>query len=162
MQGFAQLVEQAGVLNCDHGLAREVFDERDLLVVERANLLTKDADDSNEFVLLEHRDNDVGPNAAKLDCVHGRRIASGVSSRRYEISSVKHSLGPNHLAKRIAVAGIDDVSASACFGKGGRHIVCGDRAKPASFIYKEGTKLGLTEPGRVRQDCRKHRLQLPW
>src|ERR1700730_16498194 len=46
LQGFAQLVEQAGVLHCDPGLPGEVFDGRVLFVVERASLLTKDADDS--------------------------------------------------------------------------------------------------------------------
>ena len=73
---------------------------------------------------------------------------------------MKHSFGSDHLAKRIAVTGMDDLSAFACFGKRGRHIVCGDRAKPVSFIEKEIAEFGLTELSRVRQDCRKHRFQL--
>src|SRR5262249_55825928 len=143
LQGFAQLVEQPRVLDGDDGLAGEVLDERDLLVVERANLLTKDADHSNELVVLEHRHNNNGPNAAKLHRIDRRRIAFSVGSRRCEIGSVKHSLGSDHLPKRIAITGMDDLSASPYFGKGRWHVVCGDRAKPVAFVEKEVAEFGF-------------------
>ena len=47
LQRFAQLVEQPGVFDRDDGLCREIRDQLDLLVRERADLLavnTKDAD----------------------------------------------------------------------------------------------------------------------
>jgi hypothetical protein len=47
LQGLAQLVEQAGVLDRDDGLAGEIGEQRDLLVGEGMNLLTIDGDDSN-------------------------------------------------------------------------------------------------------------------
>src|SRR5262245_1359247 len=160
LQRFAQFVEQPGILDGDNSLSSEVGEQLDLLVGEGAHFLTKDADHSNEFVVLEHWHDDIGPNAAKLGRIDGCRIAFSVSSRRCEISSVKHSLGSDHLAKRIAVAGMDDLSAFACFGKGGWHIVCGDRPKPISFIEKKVAKIRLAKRGRVRQHGLEHWLQI--
>jgi hypothetical protein len=42
-----QLVEQSRVLDGDDGLLREVLNQRDLLVRERANLLAIDDDNAN-------------------------------------------------------------------------------------------------------------------
>ena len=69
LQGFAQLVEQAGVLNRNDGLGGEIRDKLDLLIGEGANLLAKDADYSNELVISEHRHDDIGPNSAELRCI---------------------------------------------------------------------------------------------
>ena len=55
LQRFAQLVEQAGVLDGDDGLGGEVRDQLDLLVGERPHLLAVDGDGADKFVLLEHR-----------------------------------------------------------------------------------------------------------
>ena len=65
LQRFAQLVEQARVLDGDDGLGGEVLDQLDLLVGERAHLLAIDGEDANQFVLLEHRHRDDRTCAAK-------------------------------------------------------------------------------------------------
>jgi hypothetical protein len=52
LQRFAQLVEQAGILDGDHGLAGEAGEQRDLLVREGTNFLTKDGNDSNELIVF--------------------------------------------------------------------------------------------------------------
>ena len=52
---FAQLVEQAGVLDGDDGLGGEVRDQLDLLVGERPDLLAVDDDGADQLVVLEHR-----------------------------------------------------------------------------------------------------------
>ena len=52
---FAQLVEQARVLDGDDGLGGEVLDQLDLLVGERPHLLAVDGDGADQLVLLEHR-----------------------------------------------------------------------------------------------------------
>ena len=44
LQRLAQLVEQTGILNRDDGLLGEVLDQRDLLLIEGADLLTLDVD----------------------------------------------------------------------------------------------------------------------
>src|SRR5215831_5656570 len=52
LQRFPQLVEQARVLDGDDRLAGEVLDQLDLLVSERAHLLTIDGDRTDQLTLL--------------------------------------------------------------------------------------------------------------
>ena len=52
---FAQLVEQARVLDGDDGLAGEIGDQFYLPVSEGANLKAVDANDADQLILLEHR-----------------------------------------------------------------------------------------------------------
>ena len=54
----AQFVEQADVLDGDHGLVGEVGHQLDLLVGEGADLLAIDADGAGQFVFLKHRDDE--------------------------------------------------------------------------------------------------------
>ena len=63
---FAQLVEQARVLDGDDGLGGEIFDQLDLLVGERPYLLAIDAEAANQFVLLQHRNEKQGPSAGEF------------------------------------------------------------------------------------------------
>ena len=63
----AQFVEQPRVLDGDDGLAGEIGEQRDLFIREGTNFLTEDRDDPNQFIVLEHRHIDCGPNATKLD-----------------------------------------------------------------------------------------------
>ena len=75
---FAKLVEQPRVLNGDDGLRREVLDQLDLLVGERADFLAEDDNRANQFVLLEHRHGNKRPRAAEFGRYTG--IFSAVSS----------------------------------------------------------------------------------
>jgi hypothetical protein len=52
LQRFAQLVEEAHVLDRDDGLRGEVLDQLDLLVGEGPNLLAVDIDDADQFFVL--------------------------------------------------------------------------------------------------------------
>src|SRR5262249_19455271 len=54
LQGVAQLVEQASVLDGDDSLVGEVLDQLDLLVAERTYLCTIHADGADNLILLEH------------------------------------------------------------------------------------------------------------
>src|SRR5436190_23918814 len=58
LQRFAQLVEQARVLDGDDGLGGEVAQQIDLFVGESKHLLAKNADRADQFIVLEHRDGD--------------------------------------------------------------------------------------------------------
>jgi hypothetical protein len=59
---LAQFVEQPRVLNGNDGLGSEVLDQFDLLVGERSNLLAKDADCANQFVVFYHWETQQRPN----------------------------------------------------------------------------------------------------
>src|SRR6476619_7024718 len=66
LQRFAQLVEQAGVLDGDDGLRGKIAEEFDLLVGERAHLLAIDSDDAQQLLLLEQRYDQQSPGAGRL------------------------------------------------------------------------------------------------
>ena len=53
-----QLAEQARILDGNDGLRRKVFEQRDLLLGERADLLPVNKDGANQGVILQHRDTD--------------------------------------------------------------------------------------------------------
>ena len=55
LQRFAQLVEQARILDGDNGLRGEVLHQLDLLVGEWPHLLAVDDDRADQLVVLEHR-----------------------------------------------------------------------------------------------------------
>ena len=78
LQRFAQLVEQPRVLDRDHGLMREVGDQRDLLLGERAHLLAVDADRADQLFFLEHRHVEKGSRAPKFGGGDTQRFALGV------------------------------------------------------------------------------------
>src|SRR5262249_7683907 len=59
LEGLAQLVEKAGVLDGDDGLVCKALDERDLLVGKWSNLLAVNDNHADQFILLEHRHCDV-------------------------------------------------------------------------------------------------------
>ena len=63
---FAQLIEQARVLNGDDGLVGEIFDQINLLFSEWPHLLAIQGNRADEFVLLEHWHYDKGPRAREL------------------------------------------------------------------------------------------------
>src|SRR3954470_14678078 len=69
------LVEQAHVLNRDHGLIGEISDQLDLLFTECPNLLSVDGDRADELMLVEHRDNDERSGTTKFGGSDEIRIA---------------------------------------------------------------------------------------
>src|SRR5262245_17810744 len=66
LQRFAQLLEQACVLDGDDGLVGEAGDQGDLLIGERANFGTVYDEGSDQLVLLAHWHSDKRPRAAVL------------------------------------------------------------------------------------------------
>ena len=64
LQRFAQLVEQARVLDRDDGLVGEVFDQFDLLVGEWPDLLSIDCDRADQLSSLSIGTQNIGPRTA--------------------------------------------------------------------------------------------------
>jgi hypothetical protein len=69
---------------------------------ERVSFLTVDGNDSNELIVLEHRNTEVGPNATKFDVIDDRRMAFGISLCRCYVGNLDRLLGSDRLAKRTA------------------------------------------------------------
>jgi hypothetical protein len=127
IRALAQFVEQPRILDGDDGLAGEACHQLDLLIGEGTNFLTEDGDGPNQVIILEHRHNDHGPNATKLDGVDDRWMALGIRSCRCKIGGLNRLLGSDQLVK-VATRGRTQRTASARLGKCPRHIVAGDDA----------------------------------
>src|SRR5262245_45702139 len=159
LQRLAQLVEEPRVLDGDDRLRGEILNQFDLLVGEGANFLMKDCDSSNQVIILEHRHNNAGPNATKLDGVDDRWIALGIRLCRCNVGGLDRLLGSDQLAQGGTRGGTDR-TASACLGKCPRHIVAGDDAQCPAFMEIEAAELGLANAYRVCQHRLKYRLKL--
>src|SRR5262245_38263052 len=99
-QRFAQLIEQASVLDGDDGLGGKVRHQLDLLVGEGANLLAKDHHNSNQFILLEHRYGERSPYASEFDSVDYRRITFNIKLRCCQIGELGRRLVSDYVAEK--------------------------------------------------------------
>ena len=67
---------------------------------ERVSFLTVDGNDSNELIVLEHRNTEVGPNATKFDVIDDRRMAFGISLCRCYVGNLDRSPAPRRTTTR--------------------------------------------------------------
>src|SRR5215831_1898361 len=88
IRALAQLVEQPRILDGDDSWCRKICKEGDLLVGKGTNFLPKDADDSSDLIVLQHRHSDHRPNAAEFDRSYGWRVALSVSSCCCEVDNM--------------------------------------------------------------------------
>ena len=138
----------------------EILHQLDLLVGEGTNLLPIDGDDSNQFVVLEHRHCDTSPNTTELDGLDNRRMTIGISPSCCEIGEVGCLLRSKRLAKGALRMRLERFTPE-CRNRQ-RHIVARDDTECASFMKKEVAEFSLAEPHGVRQDGLEHRRQLAW
>src|SRR5262249_7122955 len=128
LQAFAQLVEQARVLDGDDGLIGKIRYQLDLLVSEWPDFLTKDGDSSDYLLFLEHRNYDEGPNAAQFDSGDSQWIALKIRFLRAHIENMHRLFGPDYAADghfRVCT----DWHAPACLDHRGRCVMRGGDAK---------------------------------
>src|SRR6516225_8837077 len=75
----SQLVKQAGVLDGNGGLRREVCDQGNLLVGEWPDFLSVDGDTADQQIVLKHGYRDQGSRAGQLYQPDGTGIALPIS-----------------------------------------------------------------------------------
>src|SRR5262245_37909894 len=80
VSALAQLVEQARILDGDDGLRSEVLHQLDLLVGERSNVLVEYPDPTHQPLVLDHRHDQQGADAAEVNPGDGQRIAIEIGS----------------------------------------------------------------------------------
>ncbi len=95
-----ELIEQPCVLDRDHRLAGKVFHKLDLLVRKRSDLLTVDAEGSNELAVLEHGNRYERPSAAEISRGAPLRIAFDIGSLGPHIRNVDRLLRVNNSFQR--------------------------------------------------------------
>src|SRR5438477_12803520 len=101
LQRLAQLIEQAGILDRDDGLVGEVFDQLDLLIRERPNLLAVDGDGTDQFIRLEHWYKEVGSRAGRFDEVDEAGIAFDIAWFRHEVGNINNASRCGKARKRV-------------------------------------------------------------
>src|SRR5262249_28320308 len=107
LQRFAQLVEQASVLDGDDGLAGKILHQLDLFVSEWAHLLAEDGDRSEQHIVLEHRHGEIGANAIEIDGGHHPWIALEIWLSRPSVLDLHRPLGPDDLGMSASWMGAD-------------------------------------------------------
>jgi hypothetical protein len=95
-----QLVEQPRVLDGDHGLGGEILDQLDLLVGERAHLLTIDGDNTDELLLLQHRHSGYRADASDVSTRDHQWVAVEVASRFTHVGYLDRFPGLGDAAQR--------------------------------------------------------------
>src|SRR5215472_9444746 len=88
LQRFSQLVQQPGIFDSDNRLRGEVLHQLNLLVGERADLLTVDSDRTDQLILLEHRYDQNGASAGYLGQGNRRWLAFDVGLLQSEVGDV--------------------------------------------------------------------------
>jgi hypothetical protein len=159
LKRFAQLTEQACVLDGNDGLVGEVLHQFDLLVGERAHLLPIDGDDANRRVCLDHGHSQHGPSACE--------IKDGVPRWIGRISRLRSNVGNLDWLPRPHSAVHGNTCASANyrftpphFGVCSRCPMQGNTAERIAFQQKQHAELGPADAHGIGKHRLEHRLQL--
>src|SRR6516165_5644249 len=159
LQRFAQFVEQAGVLDGDDSLRGEVLDQLDLLIGERPNYLSVDAEETDHLVFLQHGHPENGSLTTELDCGNGLGNAFQVRLLDREIGNMDH-------LSRLKHAGYGTVSSSpqgcapAFLDQRLRCVMCGSELKRLPIAQVHVAEVSLAETGSVRKYGLEHGLQI--
>src|SRR5262249_17543783 len=155
LERFTQFVEQAHVLDGDDSLRGEILNQIYLLIVEGSDLLTIDGDDSNEFIVLEHRDIEKGPIAAELNGGDAQRIAFDVGLFRPDVGNLDYLLGLCNTTEARSGAGADHRLALPLLGISRWQVVKRDGAETIALAQPQDAEFGLADAHRVLQ----HRVE---
>ena len=155
---FPQLVEQAGVLDGDYGLRGEVSQQVDLLVGERADLLTVDVNVANQLVVFEHRNEEKRSRRGKFDDADSRRIALLIGKLLGVVGNVNEVLRSHHTAESIVRVGINQRVALSGRGEGGWRIMHRGNAEGFVFAELQSGEIGPANAHRVFQHGLEYRL----
>src|SRR6266403_5448814 len=158
LRTFVQFTEQPRVLDGDNGLPGEIAQQLDLLVGERADLLSIGRDHADEFSVLKHGDDGDRANSSYLDKRNDCGVTLQVSRAGTEIRDVDRLPGADHLTKvafwmwsvRLRLGRI---------GVRKWHVVGGDSPNDIHINKIHGAELGPANSRRVLQQLLENRLQ---
>src|SRR5215468_5073378 len=155
LQRFAQLVEQARVLDGDDRLAGEVRDQLNLLVGEWLDLLAVDADRADQLAFLEHRHEHHRTGAGEFDDFLGV-----ISILGPYVSDVGGLLGLDDPIQQGARPRPDDGITPPQIREGRWRAIHRDIPEDAAvFIEDQVAELRPADAGRVLQHGLEHRVE---
>src|SRR5215475_10881648 len=151
LQRFAQLVEQARVLDGDDRLGGKILDQLNLFVGERARLLTVNDDRANQLVLFEHRYRNQRSGTSNFDNCHKRGLAFEVRLLCPDVGNVLQLLRRGQAEKWIICTRADHWVALPYRGECRRCAVHRNGAKRASVVQQQVAESGFANARRVFQ-----------
>src|SRR5215470_2096774 len=152
LQGFAQLIEQARVLDGNNGLGGKILHQLDLLVSEWSHFPAIDAEDTDQLVLLEQRHAKESPRASVLGKRAVRVLRWQVQGPLGGQDSVEGGGGRRRYV-RLPFVERDKLR---------RRVVQGDTAKSNAFAQNHGAETRLADARGILQHRVEHRPQLAW
>ena len=150
----AQLVEQAHVLDGDHGLVGEAREQFDLLVREWPHGRPVERDDADDVALLEHRHGDIRARTGELG---GRARQRGIAAdigTVHDFLAGDHALDGGARRRRFALALAEIRRHLRLHAKMSWH------AQRAALVQEQRAKLRFADAGRILQHGVEHRLQI--
>ena len=159
-KGFAQLVEQTGILDGDDGLIGEILYQCYLLVREGANLLAHDCESTHQLIVLQHRDREYCPIAAQIDAGYHKRMTLNVGLYSLDVGDMDYLLRDDDTPKGRVRRRLEQLVACARLDIGGRRVVRSSHTEGVSVAEVQIAKLGLADAHGVCQHGLEHRLQL--
>src|SRR6516225_6361294 len=156
---FALLGQEPRILDGDDRLLGEVINQLDLLVSERPDLLTIERDRSDQFGVLEHRNEDYRAGAGDISERNCRRMAVEIGRAfpkvvdRYDLSRA------DQLAEKAAWMRAERL-VLACTSKRGWHVVERNVLEVVPIISIHGAEIGSANAGCIFQQRLEHGFQL--
>ena len=154
----AQFLEQPRVLDGDHGLLRESFDQRYLLVGEWPNLLPIDGNNADQLVFLQHRHNDDTAstgNIGHLNNVWSAREVRRALSHVFDLHGLMGSDDDGLTAFRMRT----DHPVFSQSREGQRHIVIRSRSEILAVPQIHHAEIRPTDPRGILEHFLEHRFQ---
>src|SRR5215467_7845471 len=136
LQAFAQLVEQARVLDGDDRLRGEIADKLNLLIGKGADFLAIDVDRTDQLVFFEHRDVDKSPGASQFEETGAHGIAL-VDRLGLDIGNLSRLFRRHHASERGPRYGTQEQVFSSLLDIRRWRIMVGDKAEGLSFAEIE-------------------------
>src|SRR5690349_18498225 len=155
----AQVVDQTGVLDGDHGLVGEILDELNLLAVKGSHLLAIDHDCAYKLVVLEHGYSKQGACPQDLDRGGSQCALLDATVLGLDIGDMDHLFGSDDPAERRGWLR-DESTAGEQVPVGGWRSMEFCRLKADAIKHQQVAKRSLADIERVAEHGLEHRLEV--
>ena len=155
LQRLLRLVEQADVLDRDHGLVGEGLEESHLRIRERTDLATVNDQHADERAVSEEGHLEESSNSFQLDRCHPERVALLISRLRSDVYDVDWEQILKNPRQGCPRARLNPPPAQK-LSPGRSGAAHGYGFKRFAVVAKQRAKVGFAEPCRVGEDRLEH------
>src|ERR1700730_11478240 len=159
LQGFAQFVEQARVLDGNDSLTGKARNQRDLLLGKRSNLLVKNADCPEQLIVPDHRHDEQSPDAANFDASDRQWVVIEIGLIVTIVDDVNNLRSLDDSGDRVVRTWLMRALLEE-LGEGGRVVEIRDESHHSMLEPPQRPKMRAADAGSILQHRSEHRLQL--